>query len=535
MRTNSATEWHPFHQRQLTTTTTTLRSSRSNVDNTSSNGDEVDDWRTPLLLSFLAGLSTCLGAAIVFCAERRNQHQQQTNGQQTSSQHHRVLGHGHLAFALSLAGSVMITVSVASILPECFANIVGVGVDDDNHNPYTENSGAVDHHPREPPVFVAFGSALFLERCLAFAIGCGLYLVLSKCAFPEPDAILNWDGGTTASSGTTLAVVQDAEAQSNLLLASTCDSDSGTSSSNNNTSTTTTTTSAVYRKRQGVYTPASQGDLVATNAPTGEDGLRLRNNSSEDMQALDTIHLNNSEDKAKSEITRRRNSGCGIAGVRQRLRIWAQWLGGSDLAPQNIEARRAWRVAMLLFVSLTVHNFPEGLAVAASTMHSQRLGITTTVAIALHNIPEGIAIAIPCLAARPDAPWLAFGLASLSGLAEPLGATMSLALLRRSHPTTAKDRTVNTNATKSTSLAYSFATVDHELPLPVGTSTRSQEDVGDMRNVLAFVAGIMIAVAVVELFPEAKRHMKGNRTPGIVGAATGVIVMLASDAYLDSS
>jgi len=30
---------------------------------------------------------------------------------------------------------------------------------------------------------------------------------------------------------------------------------------------------------------------------------------------------------------------------------------GSDL--QSIEARRSWRVAMLLFVSLAVHNFPE--------------------------------------------------------------------------------------------------------------------------------------------------------------------------------
>lgn len=80
-----------------------------------------------------------------------------------------------------------------------------------------------------------------------------------------------------------------------------------------------------------------------------------------------------------------------------------------------------------------VHNFPEGLAVAASSLHSDKLGWTTTVAIALHNIPEGIAIAIPCMAARPDSPWLAFLLASLSGLAEPLGAAVAVFFLQGEH------------------------------------------------------------------------------------------------------
>ena len=66
---------------------------------------------------------------------------------------------------------------------------------------------------------------------------------------------------------------------------------------------------------------------------------------------------------------------------------------------------------------------------------------------------------VPCIAAKPDRPWLAFWLASFSGLAEPLGAAVALLLLGR------------------TKLA--------------------------LENVLAFVAGVMITVALWELYPEA--------------------------------
>lgn len=143
----------------------------------------------------------------------------------------------------------------------------------------------------------------------------------------------------------------------------------------------------------------------------------------------------------------------------------------------------------------------KGLAVAASNMHSKHLGLTTAIAIALHNIPEGIAIAIPCLAARPDSPWLAFGLASMSGMAEPLGALVALAVLDN-------DRS---------------------------SLTASSGDVFTMHGVLAFVAGIMIMVAVVELFPEAMRHMhQGDWWPGVAGSLAGIIIMLASDTFLDS-
>mmetsp|Transcript_24289 Transcript_24289/g.51650 ORF Transcript_24289/g.51650 Transcript_24289/m.51650 type:complete len:153 (-) Transcript_24289:1647-2105(-) len=85
--------------------------------------------------------------------------------------------------------------------------------------------------------------------------------------------------------------------------------------------------------------------------------------------------------------------------------------------------------------------------------------MTVAIGIFIHNVPEGIAISVPCIAARPDRPWLAFWLASVSGLAEPLGAVVALTMLGR------------------TKL--------------------------DLENVLAFVAGVMITVALWELYPEA--------------------------------
>jgi len=118
----------------------------------------------------------------------------------------------------------------------------------------------------------------------------------------------------------------------------------------------------------------------------------------------------------------------------------------------------------------------------------------------VHNIPEGISIAVPCLAARPDSPWLAFWLSALSGLAEPFGAFVALFALRK---------------------------IDH---------APGEEEVKplilNMENVLAFVAGIMIMVAMAELFPEALRHTKEGKSSFVTGTICGVVLMLATELYL---
>lgn len=71
-------------------------------------------------------------------------------------------------------------------------------------------------------------------------------------------------------------------------------------------------------------------------------------------------------------------------------------------------------------IGISLHNFPEGMAVFLGSIKGLRVGINLALAIALHNIPEGVAVALPVYFAT-QSKWQAFKLATLSGLAEPLG------------------------------------------------------------------------------------------------------------------
>mmetsp|Transcript_27148 Transcript_27148/g.40310 ORF Transcript_27148/g.40310 Transcript_27148/m.40310 type:complete len:161 (+) Transcript_27148:1155-1637(+) len=143
-------------------------------------------------------------------------------------------------------------------------------------------------------------------------------------------------------------------------------------------------------------------------------------------------------------------------------------------------------------------------AVAASALESDKLGLAVTIGIMIHNIPEGIAIAVPCLAARPNQPWLSFLMASFSGLAEPLGALVTILFL--------KGRTRISGV---------------EGP-PAGTF------ILDMENVLAFVSGIMVTVALCELFPEAQKQRTNSLQPSLywIGIASGFVVMVLTESLI---
>jgi ZIP family zinc transporter len=75
----------------------------------------------------------------------------------------------------------------------------------------------------------------------------------------------------------------------------------------------------------------------------------------------------------------------------------------------------------LLILAITIHNFPEGLAVGVSLGGGDiGAGITIALAIALQNIPEGSVVAFPLVRegfGRRKALWIA----TLTGLVEPFG------------------------------------------------------------------------------------------------------------------
>jgi zinc transporter, ZIP family len=89
---------------------------------------------------------------------------------------------------------------------------------------------------------------------------------------------------------------------------------------------------------------------------------------------------------------------------------------------------KMFRTGTLIAIGISLHNLPEGIAVASGYFHSAELGLVIAIAIALHNIPEGIAIALP-LRMSGTSRWFAFKVAFLSGLVEPLGAVIAAVFL----------------------------------------------------------------------------------------------------------
>ena len=74
------------------------------------------------------------------------------------------------------------------------------------------------------------------------------------------------------------------------------------------------------------------------------------------------------------------------------------------------EARRSWRRVLLLVVAITVHNFPEGLAVGVgfgavgsdvtgASLSTFAAARTLTIGIGLQNFPEGLAVSLPLMRA----------------------------------------------------------------------------------------------------------------------------------------
>lgn len=155
--------------------------------------------------------------------------------------------------------------------------------------------------------------------------------------------------------------------------------------------------------------------------------------------------------------------------------------------------KTTWQRSVLLVLAITLHNFPEGLAVgvafgaAAVGIDGASLAgaVALAIGIGIQNFPEGLAISAP-LRREGLSPLRSFWYGQLSGVVEPLGAMLGAAavLIMRQF------------------LPYA----------------------------LAFAAGAMIYVVIEELIPEAQQGE--NTDIPTWGAMLGFTVMMILDVAL---
>lgn len=149
--------------------------------------------------------------------------------------------------------------------------------------------------------------------------------------------------------------------------------------------------------------------------------------------------------------------------------------------------------ATMLVLAVTLHNIPEGMAVGVvfaglkEGTHTLTLmgALALAIGIAIQNFPEGAIISMP-LKSTGISKRRAFAYGALSGIVEPIGAWITIAMTA--------------------------------IMLPV------------LPFLLAFAAGAMLYVVVEELIPEANVGEHSN--VGTIGFGVGFLVMMILDMTL---
>jgi len=155
--------------------------------------------------------------------------------------------------------------------------------------------------------------------------------------------------------------------------------------------------------------------------------------------------------------------------------------------------KTTWRRSVLLVTAITLHNFPEGLAVGvafgavAAGLPAATLpgAIALAIGIGLQNFPEGLAVSLP-LRREGLSQRKSFLMGQASGMVEPIAGVLGAAAVLLMRPL----------------LPYA----------------------------LAFAAGAMIYVVVEELIPESQRHDDTHMSTW--GAMIGFTLMMLLDVAL---
>jgi zinc transporter, ZIP family len=141
------------------------------------------------------------------------------------------------------------------------------------------------------------------------------------------------------------------------------------------------------------------------------------------------------------------------------------------------------KLGILVMIGVTIHNFPEGMAVLFSSLANIKFGFAVACAIALHNIPEGIAVSLPIYYATKSKA-KAYMATFLSAVAEPIGALLALVVMYR--------------------FLSEFI----------------------LFSLLAAVGGIMVFISFDELLPQALEYK--NQHTIIMGLIAGMVLMALS-------
>lgn len=173
--------------------------------------------------------------------------------------------------------------------------------------------------------------------------------------------------------------------------------------------------------------------------------------------------------------------GMGAIAILDRTMPHEHFLTGPE-GPMSPSLRRIW----LFVIAITLHNFPEGLAVGVGFgTGDPATGLPLAIGIGLQNIPEGLAVAV-ALTGEGYSRGRAVRIATYTGLVEPVGGLFGAAVVSISQPL-----------------------------LPWG---------------LVFAAGAMIYVISHEIIPET--HRRGARNEATAGLGVGLVTMLFLDVWL---